>query len=393
MMVQLWSTYSLDQQVYNEEAGSYELIDNRFNTQLRRARLGFKAQPYENLKFTIVAAYDLLGRDVLAATRGGSNNGAPQFSVWDVFFQWRLKKGSEAFNLVGGYFRPQMSRESITSGWSVNSMEKSMSQNYIRRHLVGRGPGRALGLNFGGLVLTEDENLGLQYHFGVFNPVYLTNNGNSVGKRFSPLVTARTVFYIGDPEQKKFKIGYDINYYGQRNGLSIGLAGAWQGETELFSESKAANVDILFNWGPLNIDADWNLMWREGELEIPDEHSIPIDYFSQTGHLRIGYNLIFKKIFLEPTAMIMHFDGGTSEAHQRNATALGSFSGKDYTLDVGINWYLNKKHLKLLLHYTRQFGELGEAPKGATPNQFFSQGGVGAIKRGDWIGIGVHAIF
>jgi len=242
-------------------------------------------------------------------------------------------------------------------------------------------------------VLNKEEKLGIQYHLGIFNPVYIAFNGNSVGKKFAPLLTARTVFYIGDPEQKKFKIGYDINYYGQRNGLSLGLAGAWQGKTELFSESRAANLDILFNWGQLNLDADWNLMWREGELEIADNESAPIDYFSQTGHIRVGYNVIIKKAFLEPTAMIMFFEGGTSEEEHQNAIALGSFSGKDYTLDVGVNWYLNKKHLKILLHSTHQFGELGEISEGTTPNQFFSQGGVGAIKRGDWIGMGIHAIF
>lgn len=36
MMVQLWSLYSMDQEIYNAETGEYEGVDNRLNTNLRR---------------------------------------------------------------------------------------------------------------------------------------------------------------------------------------------------------------------------------------------------------------------------------------------------------------------------------------------------------------------
>ena len=65
MMLQLWSSYSVGQEVYNPEQNQYESVDDRLNVQLRRARLGFKAEPYEGLQFTIAGAYDLIGRDVL----------------------------------------------------------------------------------------------------------------------------------------------------------------------------------------------------------------------------------------------------------------------------------------------------------------------------------------
>ncbi len=393
MMVQLWSSYTTDMEVYDEENATYLEADDRFNFLVRRARLGFRANPYKGIRFTFVGAYDLIGRDVLTGLIGGTNNDSkPTFGIWDAFMQWQVKPGNQSINVVAGYFRPQFSRESITSGWSVNSMEKSMSQNYIRRHLVGSGPGRAAGINIGGLIL--GDKIGLNYNVGVFNPVYHDNNGNSTGLQSAPLVASRLVFYLGDPEQKKYKIGYDINYYGERRGLSLGLAYAYQASTDLFDASEAIGLDLLFNWGPLNIDADWNFMARDGMFEAENISSRNIDYASNTGHIRLGYNIIIDdNIFLEPTFMMMQFNGGLSTEEQANAKALGAFSGEEKTYDAGINWYINKKRLKLMLHYTWRKGNAGAAGDAATVNQFFSQNSVGAIRRGNWLGLGLNAIF
>ena len=395
MMVQLWSSYTTGQEVYNEDLERYEAVDGRFNIQLRRARLGFKAEPYDGLQFTVVGAYDLIGRDVLTGQAGGANNGSiPEFGIWDAFFQWHIKKGSEAFSLVGGYFRPQLSRESITSGWSVNSMEKAMSQNYIRRHLVGTGPGRALGINLGGLLLSDGNKLGLNYNLGIFNPLALANNGNSVGTRFAPLLVGRAVVYLGNPEMTKYKIGYDINYYSQRKGLSIGGGGSWQGQTDVFESSYAASTDFLFNWGPLNIDGEWNFMSREGSRLLADDVERRFAYHSNTGHLRIGYNIVTaQKLFLEPSFMLMQFNGARDLSGQADAKAVGACSGTERTYDAGVNWYLNKKHLKVMLHYIWHEGDAGDAAAGFAGNQYFSQSDVGAIHRGNWLGLGVNAIF
>lgn len=393
LMTQFWSSYSMDMEVYDEELEKYVPVDDRLNFQLRRMRLGFRAQPYEQLKFVFVGAYDLIGRDLLAAHVGSPNNGSvPNFGVWDAFLQYKISPNSERFNLVAGYFRPQFSRESITSGWSTNSMEKSMSQTYIRRHLVGSGPGRAPGLNLGGLL--KGEKIGLNYNLGLFTPLYHALGGNSTGTSFSPLLSGRAVLYLGQPESNTYKIGYDINYFNQRKGLSLGLAGAWQGETDLFSQSAALGLDLLFNWGPLNLDADWNFMSREGEETDEENGRQTFNYQSNTGHVRLGYNLILAgKYFIEPVFMVMQFNGGLTEEEQAHAKKLGAFSGKERTYDVGLNWYLNKKRLKLLLHYTWREGNPGAAGAGATVNQYFSQGGLGAIRRGNWLGLGLHAIF
>lgn len=391
VMLQLWSTYSMNQKVYNNTTSSYDPVEDRFNLLLRRARLGFRAEPYEGLQFNFITAYDMLGRDVNSALVGGDNNGSqPEFYIWDAFLQWKVNKSSESLNIIAGYFRPQISRESITSAWAVNSMEKAMSQNYIRNHLVGSGPGRAVGLNLGGLLLHHKIN----YNFGVFNPVFHANGGNSTGKDFSPLLVGRIAYNIGDPEMDSYKISYDINYYNQRKGLTLAAGGAWQGKTNLFNESYTASTDVLLNLGAFNLDGEWNWLWREGERTLSDQQFRSFTYLSQTRHIRAGYNMILNnKYFLEPSFMLMQFNGAKDTIEQADAKAIKASSGSETTYDIGINWYLNKKNLKLALHYTWRDGDPGDAGEGATVNQFFNQTEVGAIRRGNWLGLGLSAIF
>jgi len=391
MMVQLWSIYTTGQEVYNGETGQYEAVDNRFNTNLRRARLIVRGQPYPRLKYSLVMFYDLAGRDLLSASVGGNNPAQPNFGVWDGFFQYQLSKNSQAAWLTGGWFRPQLQRESITSGWSVNSFEKSMSQNYVRRHLVGTGPGRAAGLNLGGIL--QGDKLGLNYNLGVFNPLTTSELGRTVGRAFAPLLSGRAVLYLGDPELEQYKIGYITNFHNERKGISLDFNAAYQGQTDLFESSFIVGPGMLLNWGPLNLDGEWMFMTRSSSRRTPNNGVREFDYSSNSGHVRVGYNITVGKYMLEPVFMLMQFNGGESELEQGDAQAVGSFSGSEQTYDAGVNLYLDRRNLKLMLHYTWREGDAGAAGDGAQVNQFFSQGGIGAIRRGNWLGIGLHAIF
>jgi hypothetical protein len=391
MMVQLWGLYSMDQQIWDADAGEYQEVDDRFNTNLRRARLLFRGEPYPRLKYSLVLFYDLAGRDLLSSSIGGTNPAQPNIGVWDAFFQYRVSKNSQALVLTGGWFRPQMQRESITSGWSTTSFEKSMSQNYLRRHLVGAGPGRAAGLNVGGTIL--GDKIGLNYNLGFFNPMTTGFNGGSVGVNYAPLMVARTVIYIGDPEYKNYKIGYETNFYGKRKGISLDFNASYQGQTDLFDESYAFGPGMLLNWGPINLDGEWMFMTRSGSRAIDEVNTRTFDYMSNTGHIRLGYNIDVGKYMLEPVAMVMQFNGATDLEGQADASAVGSFSGTERTYDVGFNFYLDRRNLKVMLHYTWREGDAGDAPGGFRGNQFFSQSGVGAIQRGNWLGLGLNAIF
>ncbi len=379
--VQLWAIHSTGMEVYNSTSKQYEAVDDRFNVSFRRARVAFSGEPYSGLRYNVALMYDQTGRDILASGVGGFNKADPAVGILDAFVQWRIGK-TDALNLVGGWFRPQVQRESITGAWATNSFEKSMSQNYLRNHIVGTGLGRAAGLNLGG-VLTKGK-LSLNYNLGVFNPVNASLSGASVGEKYAPLLAGRASLSIGDPEFQKYAISYDINFFNKRKGVSLDFNIARQGETEQFQSSTAYGPGLLLNWGPVNLDGEWMFM----ERELAD-----ITAQGGTGHIRLGVNLPTGRFVLEPVFMVMKFKGSMDAKEQPNASLLKMSAGEETTFDAGINWYLDGKNLKLALHYTWRNGDDGAADDGSQINAFFSQNGVGAIRRGNWLGLGLNAIF
>ncbi|MCB0662994.1 MAG: hypothetical protein KDC24_09655 [Saprospiraceae bacterium] len=391
--LQLWSSYTFDQKVFNEETQSYDPVDDRLNFQLRRTRIGLKGQPYENLSFNFTIAIDLVGRDLLSGTEAGVNNGAsPIFRLWNAYVQWRVLDKKEGLNVVFGYLPPQMGRESITSALRSNSMEKSWSQNYLRRHLTGIGPGRTMGVNVGGVFYKENRTVNWSYDAGIFTPQFESYGGNSVGDHFSPLLVGRLVAHIGDPEFKKYGIGHKINYFGKRNGLSLALAASNQGQTDLFESNQAIGADFLLNWGNLNFDGEWSMLTRSGYFMVGEERQNE-SVAAQTGYVRAGYNITLSNGWvIEPVAMWMFFNGEMGAEAQGYATQLKTMSGAEGKINVGANLYLNPD-LKLSLFYTLRNGDAGDAGPGATVNNYFVQGGVGAIERGNWLGLGLVGIF
>ncbi|NND08844.1 MAG: hypothetical protein HKN87_20930 [Saprospiraceae bacterium] len=390
--VQLWSTYTIGQEVFNGTNAGYEKVDNRLGFQFRRSRFGISGQPYTNFKFSITAALDFVGRDVMDATEAGFNNGAsPIFRVWNAYVQWRIKNNSEAFNLTFGYIPAQVGRESITAALRTPSMEKAWSQNYIRRHMIGRGPGRTSGINLGGLFYQENSNLHWGYDLGIFNPAFLENGGNSVGRKFSPLVAGRVAIYFGDPESTTYTLGHKVNYFGKRRGLTLAVEGSTQGATNLFTKNQTAGFDFLLNVGSFNFDGEWIYLFRSIETNFSNSGGGNVS--SNTGYLRMTYNLnIGKKYILEPALLYMWFKGETNLDDQIRAGFAGTPSGQEGKVNIGMNLYLNPD-LKLSLHYTTRDADLGEMEPGSEINNSFSQAEVGGIRRGDWLGFGVVAIF
>lgn len=390
-MLQLWSIYSTGFEIYNTTTQQYEQVDDRFNLSFRRARLVFTGEPYPRVKYTVAAFFDQAGRDVLSSGIGLTNKADPAIGLWDAFVHWKISRKTEALNLIAGWFRPQMQRESITSAWTVNSFEKSGSQGYLRRHLVGTGPGRAAGLTLGGIL--QQKNVGLQYHVGIFNPVTTGYSATSSGVHYSPLLTARTVLFLGEPEMTNYGISYAINKLGQRRGLSLDFNAAYQGQTDLFEHSAVWGPGFLLNWGPWTLDGEWIWMQRSGSRNLSADNIRVFTTHSATGHARLGYTFIMKKFALEPVVMGSLFEGAMAADEQADAKAVGNSSGLERTYDIGLNWYLNGNQLRLMLNYTFRQGDAGDAGPGATVNDYFSQNGIGAIRRGNWLGLGLNAIF
>lgn len=387
---QFWSSYTLGQEVYSEESMTYTPVKNRFNTQLRRSRIGVKGEPFNNIKFNLTGALDLVGRDLLSATIGGGNNGSsPSFRLWNAYVQWKIKEKSDAFHLTVGYMVPQIGRESISSALKVSSIEKSISQFYLRKHLTGIGPGRSMGINLGGYLLENKNRYNISYDLGLFNPLYESFSGNSLGYQPSLLTTGRVVFHLGDSEHAQYSIGHKVNYGGQRNGISIAFAGAYQGKTDIFNSNTTYGVDMLMNWGNLNIDGEWYRLLKTGQKEFST-----FQVNSQTGYIRMSYNIARKNNrILEPTFMYGFFRGPMTLVDQELAVSVKDHAGVDSYLDIGINLHFNKS-VKLMLHYVYNTGSAGDSSDLVPSfNNYYQQSGLGAIKRGNWLGLGLITMF
>jgi hypothetical protein len=357
-IVQFWGTYTTGEKARLTEDGPLEPVSDRFNFSFRRARLGFRGQPYKNFGYYLAVYYDNLGRDRYSGNRAGVNDA--EIRVWDAYMTWKMGR-NDAATLTAGYFRPQLSRENITAAFAVNSFEKSSSQTYIRQHLVGKGHGRTTGINLGGI--RQRGPVSIQYNAGIFNNTTTGEESETAGRYWSPLLVGRVSFTLGDPEMKKYGISYDINYYNNRRGVTLGFNASKQGRTDAFSRNTAAGADLLINYRNLNLDGECLLLERTREGTT---------HRAYTGHVRAGYNLLLHgKLFLEPTFMATGFNG----------PAGARFEGQDRVYDAGINWYLNKKDLKLNLHYIWQEGH---GRNGFTDEETF--------RKGDYLGLGLQVI-
>jgi hypothetical protein len=385
---QLWTTYTMKQEVYNADNDSYVRIDDRWNSQLRRSRLSISGQPYKKLSFKLTAALDLIGRDANAATQGGNNNGNfGQFALWNMYVRWKPFLEHDLFNITAGFQPAQIGRESITGALNSTSFEKSWSQNYLRRSIVGTGPGRAMGVNVGGQK-NFSKNLSFSYDVGAFSPQAFSSQNNSQGVNASPLFVGRISISIGDPESKAYTTSYRINYFGERRGMTLAVAGSHHGKTDIFDKNEAVGFDWLINFDMLNLDGEWTYLSRSKNIENRDVKSK-----SNTGYVRLGYNISLPKgQFLEPVIMYVKFNGPMDRNGQKDALLLKSFAGSDQILDIGVNYHLNPK-LKVSITYTVNQGDLGDSDAGATFNNYFRNSNKEAIRRGNLLGLALVGIF
>lgn len=360
--LQLWAVYTMDEQLQLEENGPLEGVEDRLNFLTRRARIGFKGKPYKCLSYLLNIQYDNLGKDRFGAIRGSVNSGS--LGILDAFVTYKLSNRTDLFHLTAGYFHPQFSRECITGDMNVNAFDKSPLQGYVRGHITGKSYGRTTGINLGGTQQFGIFSMG--YNVSVCNNNTTASDATETAGRFwSPLLVNRVTFSIGDPDKKSYSMMYETNnYFNSRKGITVGFNSSRQGHTDSFSSNTFAGVDLLANYAGLTLDAEGARLSRRVEGQT---------YEMTTWQIRAGYNIIIaRKIFVEPVATFMHFEGETGAPEE----------GVEEMVDVGLNWYLNKKNLKLSLHYVKQ---TGSGNNGYTDGVTF--------KKGDFFGCGFVAAF
>lgn len=387
-MNQLWGVYTIDRVEDNTK------YDNRMDFFLRRSRVGFQGKISENLSWRVWFAYDNVGLDShTALTKSnngliGVNSNNKEFYLWDAFFTYALHKNWA--NITVGYFRPQVGRESITAGFEVTSFEKALTNFYLRQHIVGIGPGRDTGINIGGLYNDEKSKWGINYNFGIFNTGKF--NGGTGGD--SLLYTARIALSLGDPEMEKYGMGYKVNYFGKRNGITLAVNYSYQGRAQdtnsyplavkggvwtgsdltinvpkySFKNNQLLGFDILANYKDFTFNTEYDELKRDYDRSN-------LSYKDKVWHVRAGYNFTLpNKTILEPAITYSEWKGSNSSLNG---------NGKFKTTDVGLNWYIKQNKLKLNLHYVDQNGSAYSLYTGTNQNG----------KAGDYIGVGIQLIF
>jgi len=338
-----------------------ESVSNRLDFSIRRGRVSLSGRLLESIDFRVIFFFDNLGKDRFSGTRGNPSD--EKVGIWDAFWTWHASPTWASVTV--GYFRPQIGRENMTSGFQTNSsMDKLPTQVYLRAHTVGRSSGREMGVNVGGL--RNRKKWGVNYNLGLFDTGHekVTGQANG-GDLWSPLVVARGALSLGDPEMTAYGIDYVTNYFNRRKGVTGAVSYAHQGANNAFMRNETVGLDLLANY------KNWNL---DGELDLMRRRTLArAEYQDKVWHLRSGYNIRARSAWVEPVAAYMKFTGAAQSPFQ---------NGRDELLDLGVNWYVRETRVKLNVHRTWQ---RGRAVSSYTDGRTF--------ERGNLIGVGVQFVY
>lgn len=335
---QVWNVVTL-KSVYRE-------APSRFDTYIRRARFGLGGQLNSKALFYVGFTYDGIGKDTLSASAGGPNpNDNLTFSIRDAFFTYKFHP---LFNVTLGYFRPRAGKESIyTSAFNI-SQEKGQPSFHPRVHMVGRAIGRETGINVGGF--KRGKNHSFLYDFGFFDTNHPMIRG--AGLIWSPLLTARGVWMIGDPEFETYGLVYFQSGFMERKGLSLGANVTYQSKTDLFQNNVVYGIDAQLNFGPLDLLGEYMWLYREtpirGAFKLTTDNSYVI---------KGAWNVALPKLQILQFSLMRT---ATTPDNQFENEAINPWTNANLHEEWagGINWMLNRNRLKLGLHYVqgkRQF--------------------------------------
>lgn len=363
-MAQIWA---VSQQMDDDRMAAG--ADDRFDINIRRGRFGTKGSINKKVDFQIWYAFDLLGKDYNTNfTKGmlGTNDDKVN-QVWDAFVKIKL---DPKFNITTGFFRPQTSRESVRSAFGTMTFEKVFSNFVSRSYTLGKGPGRAPGINFGGTFKagTEEKPMGIKYDLGVFN-AYQNNYAAS------PMFAGRLTFFLGKAEK-----GMKDTHFGEKNGVILGVYGTTQSKVQQTAigtagvlkytnsvlstainpaevnnavKSTSYGTDLLVNYKGFNMKAEYTAAKYTGLMGTVN--TAKGDYGIASYDVIGGYT--FDKV--GPGAMEVALGYSVVDADDKIKLGdlsivdnkYGAIYGDVNLLDLGLNYYLSKEKYKINLHY------------------------------------------
>lgn len=340
--LQSWGTYG-----FNGSKKDGEPLADRGDVLFRRFRFGGNGTPFWWLKYSFQLSLDGLGQDKNSIIKGSYGG----VRIWSAYLTAKLLKSSDLLNIHAGYYWAAISREYNTSFWAVGSLDKAYATWYLRSFVAGTGNGIENGVSFGGL--KNFDNFGIIYRIGTFEPARYESS-----KYGSRLYTARVMLSFGDPEQKSYAHQLSGNQWGKRNGITLGFGASTQSNGKLtdelyFNRSIAYGADLLIDYKGWRFDGEYFKFNRKADRME--------EFEGNEWHVRASYTFGLLTSYIEPIVSFDKYQGVGNRS-------LFQHIGYDQTLDLGVNWYVNKDIMKLGLHYLKQKGSA-------------------ASKRGDMIGV------
>lgn len=325
LKVQFWNAYSESLHTSDGDLAA------RMAFYFRRIRPGIKGYVLPGLSYDLMLTLDYLGIPENISPKGQAPGGV---NVWSFYMTYHLSKNTDWLNLTGGYFLPHISREATTSPWTVSSLDKAETSNYIRYFVTGKANGVAPGINLGGTGKAGASHI-------IYN-VALVNRQDATSiqtKEWSPVFMGHAILNFGAPEFKDYKYVFSNNQLRKQTSLSLGAGFSKQGQTDVFKSSATYGFDVMAYFGSLKFDGEYYRLLRKTDD----------NYKGSCLMGRLSYNVFLKKgLVLEPAIMYEQFLGDDTGAY---------FDGKDKRLDVGVNLISIAQKVKLNFHYVMFEGE------------------------------------
>ncbi|WP_404369127.1 hypothetical protein ACIHQR_05855 [Corallococcus coralloides] len=273
---------------------------------LRRGRVGVRLRGLEWVRGSVEVSFD--GVTLLPGPVRGPSPALHEASATFTVLPHQVW-------LSVGWFRPQLGRESLTSGFVVDSLDKAFTQGPLRQYLTGAGAGRAPGLDVGGLVLRQGWSV--RYDAGVV----MARPGPD-GEGRLPLLLARAALTLGMPEAETYALGLPMNDLGLRQGLTLAL----QGSTDAVGDAHSLGVDALLRLRPVVVSAELHQVASAGGRAL-------------LAHVRAGVNLPGPgATVMEPWVMVARTAGEGLED-----------SARGLRLEGGLSWYVDHHAVRATL--------------------------------------------
>jgi len=112
-----------------------------------------------------------------------------------------------------------------------------------------------------------------------------------------------------------------------------------------FRQNAVAGADLIAHVKGLELDAEYSWLYREFTREFMEAYPAAVkarSYADQVWHVRASYTFAVGNQFIEPAVLYCRFNG--------DRYSMVYPGGRDNLLDIGVNWYIRKHALKVMLH-------------------------------------------